>query len=151
MHEEFTELLHLLQFVRLTPGREHKALCRFAQVLSPLAQQLLPFLGIDISGFAFAVDSYGLRHALTGHSQERGSRDHYPLLEADILALPSWLTAPPVVKASNPPKNALQPRRVRFERPELFSALKTVVVLEARTGRKQLVLVTMSMYKTENG
>ena len=95
------------------------------------------------------MDSYGLRHALTGHSQERGSRDHYPLLEADILALPAWLTMPPVIKAGNPPKNALQPHRVRFEYPEIFSSLKTVVVLEVRTGRKQLVLVTM--YKTENG
>lgn len=114
-----------------------------------LAQQLFPFTGCDTSGLLFSVDSYGLRHALTGHSQELGSRDHYSLLDADILALPSWLAAPPIVKASNPPKNVFQPRRVRFERPELFDSLKTVVVLEVRTGRKQLVLVTM--YKTKNG
>ena len=97
----------------------------------------------------FTIDFYALQHALNGHSQERGSRDHFPLLEADILALPSWLPAPPVIKAGNPPKNTLQPQRVRFERPELFSSLKTVVILKVRTGRQQLALVTM--YKTENG
>jgi len=149
MHEEFTELLELLRFVRLTPGNERKALCQFAEVPPQLVQQIRLFTAVDVSGYKLSIDSYGLRHALTGHSQERGSRDHFPLLEADILALPSWLTAPPVVKASNLPKHPLQPRRVRLERPELFSSLKTVVILEVRTGRKQLVLTTM--YKTENG
>ena len=149
MHQEFSELLELLNFVRQTSGPNSKALCRFWQVSPLLAQKVEPFVGLDISGLAFVVDSFGLRHALTGHSQERGSRDHFLLLEADILALPAWLTNPPVLKTSNLPKHALQPRRVRFERPELFSDLKTVVILEVRTGRKQLVLVTM--YKTQNG
>lgn len=109
---------------------------------------MLPLVGFDIQGYAFSMDSYGLRHALTGHSQERAGREHFSLLEADILALPSWLTQPPVIKASNLPKHDLQPRRVRFERPEFFSTVKTVVILEVRTGRKQLMLVTV--YKTEN-
>ena len=89
-----------------------------------------------------------MRHALTGHSQERGSRDQFPLFETDILALPLWLPAPPIMQIGNASKHPLQPRRLRFERPELAGIFKTVVVLEVRTGRKQLALVTM--YKTKN-
>ena len=59
---------------------------------------------LDVTGFELVVDSYGLRHALTGHSQERGSRDRYPLLELDVIALPGWLLAPAVVMAGNAQK-----------------------------------------------
>ena len=147
-HTEFTELLQLLGFVRQLPTHPHRAVCQFADVSAQLAALIHPIVGRDTTGFKFLVDSYGLQHALTGHSQERGSKDHYPLLKADILALPAWLSAPPVVKAGNAPKHPLQPQRLRFERPELFDTLKIVVILEMRTGRQQLALVTM--YKTKN-
>ena len=108
-----------------------------------------PLALLDVTGFELVVDSYDLRHALTGHSQERGSRDRYPLLEADIIALPGWLLASAVVMAGNASKNALQPPRVRFEQPAAAGSWKTVAILEVRTGRRQLMLETL--YKTENG
>lgn len=148
MHEEFAELLQLLGFVRHLPAHPYKAVCQFAEVSAQVAAQIHPIVGRDVTGFRFSVDSYGLQHALTGHSQERGSKDHHALLEADILALPAWLIAPLIVKAGNALKNPLQPPRVRFERLELFSTFKTVVISEVRTGRRQLALITM--YKTEN-
>ena len=63
-----------------------------------------PLALLDVTGFELVVDSCGSRHALTGHSQARGSRARYPLLEADIIALPGWLLAPAVVMAGNPQK-----------------------------------------------
>ena len=149
MHEELPDLLTLLNFVRQTPGSTHKALCRFGTVSPELAQRVQQVIGLDTEAFAFTLDSYGMRHALNGHGHERGSPDVFPLFEADLLALPGWLPAPPVVLASHPPKNPLQPRRIRFERPELFSPLKTVVILEVRTGRRQFALVTLYKTKTD--
>lgn len=148
MHQEFFELLDLLLHVRQPMANDQKAVCHVARVSSALGQQLKSVVGIDTTNFTLTVDSFGLSHALGGHSQERGSRDHYPLLEADILALPTWLTAPDVVIAGQL-RYSSQPLRVIVERLELFTHLKTVVVLELRPRWRRLVLVTM--YKTKTG
>ena len=88
MHGTFGELADLLDYVLQSESSSPKALCRLGLVSSALAQRMQPLALLDVTGFELVVDSYGLRHALTGHSQERGSRDRYPLLEADIIALP---------------------------------------------------------------
>lgn len=101
-----------------------------------------------MQGFRLTLDSYGVRHAFGGHSQEWGSRDQHPLNEADMLSLPSWVFAPANILEGAVRVLPTQPRQLRLEYID-SQQLKTVLILEVRPKHRRLVLVTM--YKTKNG
>ena len=50
-----------------------------------------PIAGRDTTEFKFSVDSYGLQHALTGHSQKCGSKDVTPCWKLIIWPCPRGL------------------------------------------------------------
>ena len=149
MHEELPDLLTLLNFVRQTPGSAHKVFCQFATVSPALARRVAQAVGLAVEGFAFTLDSYGMRHALNGHSKERGSQDRLALTGTDFLELSTWLEAPDAIVAGVPGKHFSEPERLLFERLDPALACKTVAVLERRPRWKRLVLVTL--YKTKTG
>ena len=148
MHQEFINLRDLLDYIRQSVGSDPKGVCGIGKVLAPLAERIRQDTGLEVRDYQLTLDSYGVRHAFTGHSQEWGSRDHYPLLEADMLALPAWIFNPAILKKGAPPLSANQPQRLQVEHPTSQQAVKTVVILEVRPRYRRLVLVTM--YKTKN-
>ena len=149
MHHKFTKLKDLLSYIRQSVGSDPKGVCELGKVPAHLAERISLETGLEVRDYQLTLDSYGVRHAFNGHSQERGSRDHYPLLETDVLTLPNWIFSPAVLKKGALQLLANQPRRLQIEHPTSQQAVKTVVILEVRPRYRRLVLVTM--FKTKNG
>jgi hypothetical protein len=141
-YQGFTHLCSAVKGRRFERGYE------LGELPLELAARVQHDIGIDTQGFRLTLDSYGVRHAFGGHSQEWGSRDHYPLTEADMLSLPSWVFAPTTVLEGATRVLPMQPRRLRLEYVD-SQQLKIVLILEVRPRYRRLVLVTM--YKTING
>lgn len=147
MHKQFYSIQDLLAYIQQSKGGDIKALCELGSLPAVLVAQVRQ-TATDIQGFQLTLDSYGVRHAFSGHSQEWGSRDHYPLTEADVLAMPEWVFSPTATLAEAARSSPMQPQRLRLEHVD-DQQLKTVLILEIRPKYRRLVLVTM--YKTKNG
>ena len=113
-----------------------------------LAGRIQQLIGANTYRFQITLDSFGIRHAFAGHSQERGSQDQHLLTEVDVLALERWVFDPHTLKPGVRKTASAQPLRLHFEHLDA-QQVKTVVILEVRPRHRRLVLVTM--YKTENG
>lgn len=148
MHRQFYSIQELLTYIQQSKGSDLKAVCELGLLPEGLVIRIRQEVNADVQGFYLTLDSYGVRHAFNGHSQERGSRDHYPLMEADLLALPEWIATPTTIVEGATKPLSMQPRRLRLEY-ALSNQTKTVLILEIRPKYRRLVLVTM--YKTKNG
>jgi hypothetical protein len=148
MHQEFLTIRDLLTYVQQSKGSDLKGVYELGELPPELVARVQDTSSIDTQGFRLTLDSYGVRHAFGGHSQEWGSRDHYPLTEANMLSLPNWVFAPTTVLEGATRVLSMQPRRLRLEY-VTSQQLKIVLILEVRPRYRRLVLVTM--YKTKNG
>lgn len=147
-YKKFIYLEELLAYVRQTSGGDYKGMCELGELPPQLVKRVRLCIGTDTLDYQLTLDSYGVRHAFAGHSQERGSRDQYPITEADVLALPKWIFMPTTIQEGAKP-SASQLQRLQLEHSMGQQPTKTVVILEVRPRYRRLVLVTM--YKTKNG
>jgi len=149
VHQKFPDMSALLAHVRLTQGHDPKGVCEPGKLPPPLAARVQAVIGLDARDFQLTLDSYGVRHAFAGHSQEWGSRDQNPLTEAGMLALPDWIFVPVALAAGAPARSAQPPLRWQPETSSELEQLMTVVIVEVRPRYRRLVLVTM--FKRKNG
>jgi len=91
---------------------------------------------IDVSGFIHTVDNYAVRHALNRHS-----KDTLPISKDDLPLIP-FITLYPDSISKGKDKNT-NSKRVVYKKKFNNSIHVIEYVLEIRTGKKNLAMVTM--------
>jgi phage-Barnase-EndoU-ColicinE5/D-RelE like nuclease3 len=99
--------------------------------------------GIDLQEFNISVDAYGIKHVLQGHGDKKreNNRGQEAVTEEDFGLL---------CQIINQPSDVFFDGRDKFGRDcfqfQVHSKHKYVVIMEVRTGKKQLALKTMRIF-----
>ncbi len=102
--------------------------------------------GIDLKDYNISIDAYGIKHVLQGHGDKKreNSRGQQAVTGEDFELLNQII---------NCPDNVFFDGRDRFGRDcfqfQVQKEHKYVVIMEVRTGRKQLALKTMRIFTTK--
>ena len=150
MRHEFTDLAELLQ--SLTQPVYTDGFCVIAEVPPALAKEISRVAGLEATGFNIVLDRSGIQHTLKQHGQAKAAaefaRGQVPIENADFETLPHWLAAPHRIDVGQPrpAKLALPCVECRFSHP----SGQYCGVLEFRSGRKELALVTMYKKRPAN-
>lgn len=151
MHQKFTSLQDLLDYIRQTNGNEPKGIYEMGKLPVQLVARIRDTIGVNTEGLQLTLDNFGIRHAFAGHSQARGSQDQHPLTESDILALPGWIFDPETLSKGAPNSSPSQPLRLLLKYLNAQQQVRTIVILEVRPRYRRLVLVTMYKVQNKNG
>lgn len=142
---QFTTLADLLANHHLPPRETKEGFCCIAAVSATLAEQVWAVARLRVVGFELVLDRSGIRHTLKQHGVENAASElaqgQVPISDTDFLALPNWLAAPELVQPGQP-----RPGQQPLPCVEFYAVLPTgrvCAVLEYRSGRQRLALVTM--------
>ena len=105
--------------------------------------------GIDLQDFQISIDAYGVKHVLQGHGDKRreNQRGQQAVKEEDFELMVQIINNPEIVFFDGTDRLG----RDCFQFQATFDN-KYVIIMEIRTGRKQLALKTMRIFtaKKEN-
>jgi hypothetical protein len=142
------EISKLIFYVKTTDSNENKVV-EISKVSDEMVQKLNEAFSVNFSGFCFSIDAYAIKHILKNHNskEKENRRGQEVVTEKDIELLPDILQNPDLAFYDG--KNRLGKDCFEFQK-QLFN--KYVVILEIRTGKKQLALNTMRIFinKKEN-
>jgi valyl-tRNA synthetase len=105
--------------------------------------------GIDLTGFQISIDAYEVKHVLQGHGDKKreNKRGQEAVNEEDFELMVKIVNNPEIVFFDGTDRLG----RDCFQFQSTFES-KYVIIMEVRTGRKQLALKTMRIFtiKKEN-
>lgn len=102
--------------------------------------------GIDLRGYQVAIDVYGIKHILQGHGDKKreNSRGQEAVIEEDFGLLYHIVNCPDLVFFDGKDKFGRDCFQFQIQLKH-----KYVVIMEVRTGRRQLMLKTMRIFTTK--
>lgn len=98
--------------------------------------KILDLYKIDVSDFTHTVDNYAVKHALNKHS-----KDTFPITKWELALIPFITKNPDSIKKGKD-KNT-NSKRVQYIKKFKNDTFIIEYILEIRTGRKHLAMVTM--------
>lgn len=145
MLEEIADLFAYIKQSEIEGTNKNKTLL-LGTILEDISLKIEEESGIDLKDYNISIDAYGIKHVLQGHGDKRreNSRGQQAVTEKDFGILFQMINQPDIVFFDG---------RDRFGRDcfqfQVQKDHKYVVIMEVRTGRKQLALKTMRIFTTK--
>ena len=145
------EIANLIAYVRQSEinGTNKNKVLLLGLVSKNTSLKIKEESGIDLQEYNISIDAYGIKHVLQGHGDKKreNNRGQEAVTEEDFGLL---------CQIINQPDNVFFDGKDKFGRDcfqfQIHLQHKYVVIMEVRTGRKQLALKTMRIFtqKKEN-
>lgn len=127
------------------PANEKQAV-RYAVVTDAEAEKIKQKTGLDVAGYKHTVDSFGIRHAIASHGDEKEEalRGQEAITAADMAKIPEIVSNPDNIEPGG--ESATGNDLIRYSK--RFNG-SIYYVEEVREGRMELVAITMWKTRTD--
>jgi valyl-tRNA synthetase len=148
MIEEILDLVAYIKHCEVEGTNKNKVLF-LGDISAYTSSKIKEQSGINLEGFQISIDAYGVKHVLQGHGDKRreNQRGQQAVKEEDFELMVQIVNNPEIVFFDGTDRLG----RDCFQFQATFDN-KYVIIMEVRTGRKQLALKTMRIFtiKKEN-
>ena len=145
MFEEIADLLTYIKQSEIEGTNKNKTLL-LGVISEEISLKIKEDSGIDIRGYNISIDAYGIKHVLQGHGDKKreNARGQQAVTENDFTMLFQIINQPDDVFFDGKDKFGRYCFQFQIQKEH-----KYVVIMEVRTGRKQLTLKTMRVFTTK--
>ena len=148
MIEEILDLISYIKYSEIEGTNKNKVLF-LGEISEYTSSKIIEQSGINVEGFKISIDAYGVKHVLQGHGDKRreNQRGQQAVREEDFELMVQIINNPEIIFFDGTDRLG----RDCFQFQATFDS-KYVIIMEIRTGRKQLALKTMRIFtaKKEN-
>jgi valyl-tRNA synthetase len=148
MIEDIHDLITYIKHCEIEGTNKNKVIL-LGEISAYTSSKIKEQSGISVEGYQISIDAYGVKHVLQGHGDKRreNQRGQQAVGEKDFELMVQIVNNPEIVFFDETDRLG----RDCFQFQSTFDN-KYVIIMEVRTGRKQLALKTMRIFtiKKEN-